>query len=186
MDVEEQLKKLFSNKTVVTNLQHRFTRVKKNEHALEDIYDGQIYKKFAKDPHLLENPNNYSYIFNTDGCQTSFNSKVTVWPIYLMLNELPYYLRKQHMILAGLWVAKTEPDMAFFLTPFVDTANRLSSQGFVWNLNGIEVTSKIFPLGCCFDSLCRCAMLNMKQFNGYNGCTYCNYPGERVTKKQHL
>ena len=186
MNVEDQLKKLFSDETIVSNLQHRFTRVKKNNDALEDIYDGNLYKKFARDPNLLGNPNNYSYIFNTDGCQTSFHSKITVWPIYMMINELPDHLRKKHMILAGLWVAKTEPDMACFLTPFVETANRLSSTGFTWSFKGTETTSKLFPLGCCVDSPARCAMLNMKQFNGFHGCTYCCHPAERVSKKNNI
>ena len=78
MDVEDQLKKLFSDETIINNLQHRFTRVKKNDDALEDIYDGKLYKKLAQDPNLLGNPNNYSYIFNTDGFQTSVHSKITV------------------------------------------------------------------------------------------------------------
>ena len=103
-----------------------------------------------------------------------------------MINELPDHLRKKHMILAGLWVAKTEPDMACFLTPFVETANRLSSTGFTWSFKGTETTSKLFPLGCCVDSPARCAMLNMKQFNGFHGCTYCCHPAERVSKKNNI
>ena len=82
--------------------------------------------------------------------------------------------------LVGLWISKTEPDMKIFLQPFVDIANELSSKGFTWNSNGIEVVSKLFPLGCCVDSVARCAILNMKKFNGTYGCTYCEHPTVRI------
>ncbi|XP_023246621.1 uncharacterized protein LOC111643284 [Copidosoma floridanum] len=32
----------------------------------------------------------------------------------------------------------------------------------------------------CVDSVARCGMLNMKQFNGLYGCTYCEHPTEAV------
>ena len=99
-----------------------------------------------------------------------------------MLNELPRFLRKKHLILAGLWVSKTEPDMAVFLDPLVTQANKLSSEGFDRALNGIKINSKLFPLACCVDSPCRCAMLNMKKFNCQNGCTYSNHPTVTINK----
>lgn len=40
--------------------------------------------------------------------------------------------------------------------------------------------SKIIALCCCVDSVCRCALLNMKQFNGIFGCTFCYHPTVNV------
>ncbi|XP_014237104.1 uncharacterized protein LOC106659202 [Trichogramma pretiosum] len=93
-----------------------------------------------------------------------------------MLHELPDYLRKKHTMLIGLWVAKQEPDMTIFLQPFVNQANKLSEYGFKWENKGKEIISKLFPITCCVDSPARCAMLNMKRFNGIHGCTYCEHP----------
>ena len=59
--------------------------------------------------------------------------------------------------------------MNIFLDPLVNQSNKLSSEGLKWMNNGCEITSKLFPLGCCVDSPARSAMLNMKKFNGYNG-----------------
>ncbi|XP_033212176.1 uncharacterized protein LOC117169777 [Belonocnema kinseyi] len=115
-----------------------------------------------------------------DGCKSEDNSKVTVWPIYITLYELPPRLRKEHVILAGLWVAKNDPPMNIFLKLLVDQADRLSTNGFKWMRNGVEITSKLFPLGCCVDSVARCAMLNMKKFNGHDGCTFCEHPAVPV------
>uniref|UniRef100_A0ABD2WE45 Uncharacterized protein n=1 Tax=Trichogramma kaykai TaxID=54128 RepID=A0ABD2WE45_9HYME len=97
-----------------------------------------------------------------------------------MLHELPDYLRKKHTMLIGLWVAKQEPDMTIFLQPFVNQANKLSEYGFKWNNKGKEIMSKLFPITCCVDSPARCAMLNMKRFNGIHGCTYCEYPTVKI------
>ena len=176
LDIKSQLESLFSNENVVKNIFYRFDREKQNEDALEDVYDGRIYKSYAEKYDLLGNKFNFSYIINTDGCQASDSSKISIWPIYIMLNELPPELRRNHMILAGLWVAKVEPIMNLYLKSFIDQANQLSSEGFKWCWNGEEKVSRLFPLGCCVDSPCRCAMLSMKKFNGLHGCTYCEHP----------
>ncbi|OXU17499.1 hypothetical protein TSAR_009401 [Trichomalopsis sarcophagae] len=84
------------------------------------------------------------------------------------------------MVLVGLWVAKKEPDMTVFLQPFVDKANDLSTRGFQWKYNSEDVVSCLFPLGCCVNSPCRASMLNMKRFNGFYGCAYCEHPTESV------
>uniref|UniRef100_A0ABD2VUC2 DUF4218 domain-containing protein n=1 Tax=Trichogramma kaykai TaxID=54128 RepID=A0ABD2VUC2_9HYME len=123
---------------------------------------------------------NLSYTFNTDGCKASDNSKASVWPIYLMLHDLPSYLRQKFMIVAGLWVAKSEPYMNVFLQPFIEQANHLSQNGFELNHERGKSICKLFPLGCCVDSVARCAMLNMKQYNGIFGCTYCEHPSVNI------
>ena len=179
-----QLRNLFSNRSIVNTLQERFHRIKKIPEGLEDVFDGELYKKYSNDNNLLGNQWNYSYTFNTDGCQSADSSKVSIWPIYMMIHEFLEDLRKKSMLLLGLWVSKTEPNMKIFLQPFVNMANKLSSEGFTWSLDGQEITSRFFPLGCCVDSVARCAMLSMKQFNGIYGCTYCEHPTERIEKRR--
>ena len=107
----------------------------------------QVYKKLHGQKDLLGNSYNFSYTMNSDGCQASDSSSVSIWPIYIMLHELPDKLRKKFMILAGLWVAKSEPNMNTFLQPFVDQANRLASVGFKWVYNGCTIKSRLFCLG---------------------------------------
>ena len=179
IDIFPQLQKLFSDNTIISSLEERFVRQKQNNEALEDLYDGKMYKSYCKNK-FLKNKWNFSYTFNTDGCQASDNSKVSIWPIFMMLHEIPNSLRKKYMILAGLWVAKAEPSMNIFLRPFVEQANRLSTEGFKWMNNGVMITSKLFPVSCCVDSVARCGMLNMKKFNGIYGCTFCEHATENI------
>ncbi|XP_018404143.1 PREDICTED: uncharacterized protein LOC108780824 [Cyphomyrmex costatus] len=98
-----------------------------------------------------------------------------------MINELPPRLRSKNMLLVGLWAYNTEPNMNIFLKPFVEQANRLSTDGLTWQLDEhTQITSRAFPTICCTDSVAQCAVLNMKQFNGYYGCTFCEHPTEAV------
>ncbi|CAL1672152.1 unnamed protein product [Lasius platythorax] len=175
-NLKDQLKKLLSNKFVIKYLDYRFKRKKKNDEAFEDIFDGKHYKGNK----CLEDKLNLSYIFNTDGCQLADTSKVAIWPYYIMINELPPHIRTKYIIPAGLWVDKSQPNMNVFVDIFVKQANELSTVGISWNYKGKDVISKIFPLLSSVDSVARCKMLNMKQFNGSFGCTYCLHPTEQI------
>ena len=95
--------------------------------------------------------------------------------------ELLVEIRNKHLILAGLWVNTEKPNMNTFLQPLVQELNNLSTQGVEWKRNEENVVSKLIPLYCCVDSPCRCSMLNMKQYNGLYGCTFCYHPTENVS-----
>ena len=57
-----------------------------------DIYDGKLYQRQVAAGFLAEK-NNISVIFNTDGVPVFRSSKFAFWPIYLLINELPYKMR---------------------------------------------------------------------------------------------
>lgn len=82
-------------------------RKKKKNDGIEDIYDGQIYRKLSEPggPLSEDFPYNISFTWNTDGIPVFKSSKFSLWPFYLIINELPYKQRilKENMILCGLW-----------------------------------------------------------------------------------
>lgn len=125
--LETQSKDLLSNPKIGKALNYRFERVKTNNDALSDIYDGAIYQSLSAPGGILSSPSNLSYTFNTDGIPFGKSSKKTIWPIYLTINELPPNERTKHMLLAGIWVGNKDPNMTIFLKPFVDYANLLST-----------------------------------------------------------
>ncbi|XP_011859092.1 PREDICTED: uncharacterized protein LOC105556604 isoform X2 [Vollenhovia emeryi] len=175
-----QLQNLLNNPNVSKHLDYRYSRRKENNNALEDIYDGDMYKKYSAAGNQLDSRWNLSYTFNTDGCQAAKSSKTSIWPIYAMLHELPPEIRSKHMLLIGLWVHKKEPNMNTFLRPFVDEANSLARNGIQWNVNNKIITSKVYPICCCVDSVARPCILNMIRFNGFYGCNFCEHPTEGV------
>lgn len=71
----------------------------------EDIYDGKLYKFYVENNGLLNYLENILFIFNIDGVFVFKLSNVFIWFIYLIVNELFYYLRmkKENMLLVVLW-----------------------------------------------------------------------------------
>ncbi|XP_074107779.1 uncharacterized protein LOC141533026 isoform X2 [Cotesia typhae] len=179
--VAAQLKAILEDEEVQEVLMESLkTKNQKCNNILRNMSDGELYKKLLKPNNPLSGEYNLSYTFNTDGCQPSKSSKVSIWPIYACINELPPKLQSKHMIMIGLWADKSEPDMLLFLKPFVDEMNELSEVGVQWNLRQQIITSKFIPICAVVDSVARCKILNMKQYNGTYGCTYCEHPTERV------
>lgn len=145
-----------------------------------DIYDGKLYKDFVKSLNETDRNQYATTIFNTDGAPVFESSTCSIWPIYLMLNELPYNVRTKDLVLAGLWFGKGKPDMDIFLAPFVQNMNELATTGIQCNINGIACCIKIFTLVCCVDAVARAPVQGFVQFNAYKGCGQCLHPGEWV------
>lgn len=99
------------------------------------------------------------------------------------------------MILCGLWCSASKPTMNFFLKPLIESANKLYHNGMYFTVLmlymyvshitiGIEVCissckriikAAIVIMSC--DLPARALVLNMRQFNGRNGCHLCEDTG---------
>lgn len=126
MPVDSQLRNLFSQQGFYEKLNHRFQRENIQE-KYGDVYDGELYKSYSENGGPLSQQENVSFTFNTDGAPVFKSSKISVWPIFLVVNELPYKLRmlKENMLMAGLWFGPCKPAMGTFLSPFLDCFKRL-------------------------------------------------------------
>ncbi|CAI6353080.1 unnamed protein product [Macrosiphum euphorbiae] len=100
---------------------------------------------------------------------------MSVWPIQLMLNELPYREQRENIILVGLWFSPSKPDMNTILSPFVQELCKLHSEGIDIQLLGQNSPTnfKIYILISSVDSVARPMIQRTKQFNGKFGCSYC-------------
>lgn len=135
-----------------------------------DVTNGSFYKE-------LKNMNADQYFltiqWNTDGIQIFNSSKISVWPIQVMINELPYYEQRQNIILTGLWFSPVKPDMNNFLQPFIKELCILHDEGIDILLPGEDTVRnfKIFTLVCSIDSVARPMIQKIKQYNGKFGCS---------------
>ena len=113
---------------------------------------------------------------NIDGLPLFKSSKFSLWPMYFVINELPYKLRirTENMIISGLWFGESKPNMNVFLQPiFIDLES-----------NGVEVKSPsvtapfiskaIVLAGTC--DLPAKSLINSIQFKKH-GCSKCLDPG---------
>ena len=182
MSVTNQICSMFTKHTFVNDILHRFTRKKLNEDYLEDIYDGSLYQQHSTSGGILSAWNNLSLTWNLDGIPVFRSSKFSLWPLYLIVNELPYHLRvlKENTLFAGLWFGEMKPNMQLFLKPLTMELSALES-------SGVEVKSPLYPqpfvskvillAGTC-DLPAKCLVMNSVQFNGKHGCSKCLQPGQ--------
>ena len=76
---------LYTDPVVWSKLQERFTR-RGDSDSIRDIFDGTEYKNHLD---FLSHPGNISLTLNTDGINVFRSSCVSLWPIWLVINELP-------------------------------------------------------------------------------------------------
>ena len=74
--------------SIWSELQSRFGR--KESPDLRDVLDGKEYKKHEE---FLSEPGNVSLLLNTDGVNLFKSSNISLWPIWLVINELPPHVR---------------------------------------------------------------------------------------------
>lgn len=85
--------KLILDEEIQAVLTYRLQRQKQKENAIEDIYDGTLYKKLLKRGGFLHNNQNITLGGNIDGVSPGRWSKNTLWPVYFNINELPPNIR---------------------------------------------------------------------------------------------
>lgn len=115
---------------------------------------------------------------NTDGVSPLKSSNRSIWPIQVMINELPYTLRKKNIFLCGVWYNEHKPPMNLYFSLFVDEIAKLAEFGIQRNVLGEEETIvKVRVTLFTVDSVARLLLQQIHQFNGQFGCTFCLRPG---------
>ena len=111
--------------------------------------------------------------WSTDGAPIQKSNKVSAWPIFCIINELPKEVRnrRRNLLLFGIWVGQKKPEMQTYLEMFVS-----KFKDFQINIGNQQY--RVLALACVFDLPAKAAVLNMKQYNGENGCTYCEAKGQ--------
>lgn len=171
--------------------------------VLSDVTSGESYRRLCRDGVIR----NYDITlqWNADRVDIFKSSKASMRPIQVAINELPYRLRKENILLSSVWCSAKKLVMDLFLKPFVDDLKDLHENGFHCLPPGFvaPVHVKVHTIVAPVDSVARCALQNIHQFNGKFGCSFCLCPGDRVkvgngfarvymeksktrTKKQHI
>ena len=120
MPILKQLDSFFIRPGFFEKLNYANARQKENGSNYEDLYDGSIYKSLPAD-FVNNNDTKITFRWNTDGVSLYKSSKVSIWPFFLMINELPPKLRvlKENIILAGLWFGSQDLFANLFMNSFV-------------------------------------------------------------------
>ena len=89
LSITQQIQRIFNNNQFLDNPRSS------NLNTLKGIEDGNIYKRLldSKDGKWIKLKQAYTFLINTDGIAISEKSNLTIWPVYLVINELPYEKR---------------------------------------------------------------------------------------------
>jgi hypothetical protein len=115
-----------------------------NKNELSDFKDGQIYTDLLSSElgESLRAGRAFTLLLNTKKISNYRHSKLNIWPVYLVINELPIEERFsiENMILAGIAVGEAKPNFDSFFLPIIIELKRLEY--------GIEQHKRDISFGC--------------------------------------
>ncbi|XP_039302129.1 uncharacterized protein LOC120357009 [Solenopsis invicta] len=158
---------------------NKYAMLQRENDNYSDIICGKFYRSL-KDAGVIQ-LHDITLQISTDGVQVFNSSSVTMWPIQVMANELPYRERRKNMMLCGLWYNKEKPDMNLFLSLIVEELTYMHEVGITRNVEGEEeIRIRVHTIASPVDSVARPLLQNIKQYNGSFGCSFCLHKGIHV------
>ena len=129
---------LFFFKTIfVSQLNYKFKHEREKEESgktnnIEDIIDSKNYKRFFGEGGFLRNHCHLAFQINTGGGMLFKSSPFSIWPVYMIICDLPPTLRytRTYGIFAGPWFGYTKPIFSTFKQPFTKIMQQLYHDGF--------------------------------------------------------
>ena len=153
---------------------------------LTDVWNGSVLQTYiSQDSFFNDSPLNLAVTLCTDGIPIYKSSSITLWPILLMILNLPPLLRQkaENIILCGLWYGPNKPDASLLLDPVMKVLNNLYEKGFEIKRSQVQTQlCRVKLVSAVFDLIARALVLKMKQFNGEYGCSVCLHPGKQLGK----
>lgn len=123
-----------------------------------------------------------SLALNFDGASRYKSNNLSIWPIQLIQNFLPPSIRyhRKNIIIAGLYYGKHKPDCLEYFLPLINELKRFADHNIRMRVNGIDI--RVLPVitHCVVDLPAKAHLQQTTQYNGRNGCTYCEHPGTQV------
>ena len=180
--VTEQLRELYSRNGFYDKLQLRFQRPRQTPNSISDIYDSNLYREWMGN-NFLSDARNISFSWFTDGVPVFKSSKISMWPVYLTINELPFEVRKkrENTLLLGFWYDDKKPNMNTFFYKFREELQEIFDGVQVLLHDNTAITVRgVLLMGVC-DLPAKYECLNFIQYNGDHGCAACLLKGETVT-----
>jgi len=128
LSIKYQIEGLLQNVTIQHSIVKSFKKRQQNKDSniKTDIYSGHVYQNLKLDTEDL------TLTINTDGIPVFKSSNYNVWPVLFCINEIPPHLRKNTIIVGGLWFRLSKPNMSVFLKPIVEELNIIAVTPLTW------------------------------------------------------
>lgn len=158
---------------------NKYAMLQRENDNCSDMTSGKFYTSL-KDAGVIQ-LHDITLQISTDGVQVFRSSSVSMWPIQVMVNELPYREWRKNMMLCGLWYGKEKSDINLFLSLLIEELISMHEVGITRNTAGEEeIRIKVHTIASPVDSVARPLLQNIKQYNGTFGCSFCLHEGIHV------
>ncbi|CAF1341599.1 unnamed protein product [Rotaria sp. Silwood1] len=147
-----------------------------------DIRDGAIYESVRAD-----NPGEIlSLTINIDGVQPSKGCQTTIWPILLVINEIPPNLRfkLENVVLAAVWPGPSKPsrdEVRLLFRPAIDELIHLEN-GHPFHLSDGNIhILHVYLIGACCDKPAQALSQCISEPTAAFGCGRCEVEGNFIS-----
>ena len=144
---------------------------------LRDVFDGSIF--LSQD----WNKNTLHFQINWDGISPFKSSTHSIWPLYVVVLNLPPEVRynPENIFLVGVWFGKDKPSIDLFLKHFSNDLKVIEVQGVEQHYKGTGEGAIKKWFGSLLSTVCdlpaKCLMYCLNNHNGSNGCGFCLHSG---------
>lgn len=173
LQIESQLRSIIKN-NFSEILAFKRKNEEKTDSKIEDVYDGKVVRELWRAKYV------YTLTINTDGLIVHNSSRSSLYPILMTCNFLPPNIRfkETNMIIAGLYYNSKKPDFMQYLHPIIRKFENIRENGFFERQQNFQ----FFVTHAAFDLPIKSMLQQIKQYNGFNACYYCEHPGESTEK----
>ena len=156
--------------------------------VLQDVWDGSAMQPLCVPGRFFSSPVNLALSLCTDGVDIFKSSLVGLWPVYLVILNLPARIRMkaENILFCGLWAGPGKPPMPRLLAPIMKTIRSLTSLGIQVTTPGGLATIRAKLVMGIFDLPAKASVLCIKQHNGRYGCSVCEHPGKRLSNRANV
>lgn len=172
---------------IINNNQDLFLTIRHLRSGLTDISDGTVHQTIQR----TVTGNFLSLTMNVDGIQPNRNSQQILWPILLVVNELPIKRRFaiENVILGGVWLNSTKPtreEMSLFLRSVVDELLIIERGHKFYFDNRITspTDARIILIACCCDKPAQALLQFLPEPIAAYGCGFCEVKGNEIRKEK--
>lgn len=189
-------KKIFMTLPIKQQIISTVTRAIKKKHfdlpkqsnveEINDVCDGEIYKNVRD---KLNGRQFISLCISTDGVVVVKSSKhKSLWPIQFAINEIhPKHRFKRENIMCSAFAFGDTPDMGMFFREFFEEINTINSQDGLEIMKGDRMERfLVVPMILTMDSVAKCHVAAITQFNGHYACPYCLHPGTIIPPAKNV
>ena len=127
---------------------------------------------------IKENAVRVSLILNADGATVCKSPPLSTWPVFIAIADLPpfQWQRFKNRTTAAVYVGNSHPNF----NDIFDFLQRERQKSGVINFEGRKITVHLNPILLITDLIGKAKILNMKQWNGFDGCTLCLQRGVHI------